>query len=217
MPSWVPTHVDLFRYFPASACVPDARQIAGYVGSPIAIDLPAHGFTSSSLVTFAARTGAALDSMIDPLVTYTVVPVSARFFRLLGVTLAGDGVGLPFVFEDVIPKIDTIMAEVGSYIIANAKAYAAPWTTPPAWAPRLAAHLGAPDVADALRIAESRYPVERTIKRAEIAEKFVEHLRAGEPMTDGVGPIDATDGYPDNAALAAQDAEPTPWRNGGAL
>lgn len=216
MTTWQATHADLFRYFPASACVPDARQIAGVLGSPFVFDLPSHGFSASSLVSFGARTGSTLDSALSPTATYTVAPISGRFFGLVGVTLNGDGVGLPFVFEDVIAKIDGIMADVTSYIVANAKAYAGPWEAAnvPTWAPRLAAHLGAPDVADALRIAEDRYPVARTIKRAEIAEAFIVHLRSGEPMTDNITKnFDATT-EPDNAAFAMADCRPTRWRTG---
>ncbi len=191
--SWVATRQDLERYFPASACVPDSRQIAGIYLSGSTFELVGHGFYGGEPVRLAARAGGTLPAAIDPLVWYTVAPAPSRdFFALVGVTLADIGAGIIFALEDFGPKIDRILLECTSYLVARAKAYAGPWTTPPDWAPRTVAHLAAPEVAAVLRLSPDRYDVEGVKARAAIAEAFCQELNQGQPMGDGVGPVDAT-------------------------
>ncbi len=198
---WVATRQDLERYFPASACVPDSRQLAGIYLSGSTFELVGHGFYGGEPVRLAARAGGTLPAAIDPLTWYTVAPTPSRdFFQLVGVTLADIGSGAIFALEDFGPKIDRILIEVTSYVVARAKAYRAPWTTPPDWAPRLVAHLAAPEVAAVLRLAADRYDVEGVKARAVVAEAFCAELNQGMPMPDGVGPVDATPDVADNAA-----------------
>lgn len=197
---WVATRQDLHTRLPASACVPEARQLAGVVVASNALDLPAHGLTTGDLVSLAARTGATLDSAIDPVTEYPVTVINGRFFRLQGITLAGNGRGLPWLFVNVDATIDRILVDRTSHVIASAIAYRGPWYTPPGWAPGLVADLAAPIVARALRIESARYDVAAVTAAAIEAEKFVEMLRGGAVFGDGVGPIDSTDGQADDAA-----------------
>lgn len=193
--AWVLTRNDVATYggLPASALVPDARQIGNIISSTV--ELCGHGFDPAP-VRFSAGAGATLDTALDPLTWYTAVSDGdPDFFTLLDgstpVTLAGDSVGAIFVLEDVTPKIAAICSAVTSYLVAHAKAYSGPWTTPPGWAPRAGAHLAAPDIAAMLRISAARYDVEATMKRFEAAEALCVRLNKGEPLSDGVGPVDA--------------------------
>lgn len=222
MPSyWVATHSDLFRYFPSAACTPDAKPIeAVYVASSLFCS-PGHGFDGGEPVRFAARPGLAIPSVLSSTVWYTVAPLRSfdeqDFFTVLDpatnlpIVLTDPGSGPFSVKENFLPKIDRIMAERTSYLEANAIAYRGPWVTPPGWAPMIVAQLAAPDVAQTLRIATARYDVAAINARALEAEKFVDMLRNGAPMTDGIGPIDATPLVADDAARM-ENAFPVGWR-----
>ena len=215
---WVATHVDLFRYFPASAADPDARPVAQIYVSASTFELAGHGFSGGEIVRLTNRAGS-LPTGLTPLTWYTVASVSGPDFFTLSVggapvVLTDGGSGTTNVKENFLPKIDLIMAEVTSYLVANAKAYRGQWMTPPLWAPRTAAHLAAPDVAEVLRVPSGRYDVEATKARAEAAEKFVELLRQGMPADDGQGPIDSDDPTPDCSPRVLTGHPRSAWRGG---
>ena len=201
----------------ASAMVPDARALASvdaFQGQSAAVfELPGHGFSGADAlagaerVRFAAVAGVQLDSTIVASRYYDVSIAAGDpdFFTLsyLGapLVLRDDGVGLPYVIENIIPKLDLIMAGVTSEVVSQAKAYKAPWTTPPSWAPLLIARLAAPTVCKVLRVASSRFEVPDVAADYDRAMVQFADLKNGVPMDDGTGPIDADD-IPNDAAIA---------------
>lgn len=194
MSSWVASYKDLITHgLPAAALVPDAREIGGVVGSTV--EICGHGFDLTP-VRFSARAGGTLDTALSPIIWYTAVSGGdPDFFSLLSgsapIALAGDGTGTIMVLEDVRPKLAAMLLARTSYVVAHAKAYAGPWTTPPDWAPMIVAQLTAYDVASQFRIAPSRYDVDLVKTRYLAAEALCVRLDAGEPLGDGVGPVDA--------------------------
>jgi len=234
MTPWVADHRHLALVgIPASAMVADARRLAA-VYQPGTFELPGHGFEGAASLTGSPEpvrfggdsiNGVALDSNIDPRAYYLVgiTNNSPDFFTVTNaagvpLVLAGDGVDLPFVIEDIRPKLDLIMAQWTSKVIAAAKAYKAPWYVPPAWAPLLIAQLASPTVAAILRVARARFDVDSIIANQVEASKQYDDLLRGVPFDDGTGPIDA-DTIPNDAARATNGlltgcVAPMPWLTG---
>lgn len=220
MVPWVADHRHLALVgIAASAMVPDARAIAATypsVGQGTIFELPGHGFSGALALAGAERVrivgpnvnGVVLDTAISPTTYYVVgvVPDDPDFLTLsmpLGAPLLlnGDGVGFPSAIENIIPKIDLIMRQWTSKVIANAKAYKAPWYVAPDWAPLLIAQLAAPSVCSILRVASARFDVADIQVNAAAALAQYNDLAQGVPFDDGIGPIDADD-VPNDAALA---------------
>lgn len=236
MTPWTADHRHLALVgIPASAMVPDARAVAAvYVvsGGAAVFELPGHGFSGTAALAGPERVrfagdninGVRLDSQIVPTIYYdvAVTPGDPDFFTVttgaVPLVLAGDGCGLPFVLENIIPKIDLIMAEWTSKVVANAKAYRAPWFVAPLWAPMLIAHLAAPSVAAVLRVATARFDVADLQVNYERALKQYDDLGNGVPFDDGIGPVDA-DTTPNDTARATNSlltgcVQDTRWLTG---
>lgn len=231
MTAWTADHRHLALVgLPASAMVPDARVLAAVYGSGGGVatfELPGHGFEGANglagaeRVRFCAGNGVSLDSAIDPLRYYTVsVTAGDPDFFTVSLTgtplvLAGDGVEMPSIRQNIIATIDLIMAQWTSHVVSAAKAYAGPWdaATVPTWAPLLVAQLAAPTVCKILRVAVARFEVPDVQADYDRAMVRYTDLKAGKPFDDGSGNFDATS-TPDNAAMAANDADPTAWRTG---
>lgn len=218
----------------ASAMVADARELAGVYltpGQPTIFELPGHGFDGAAglagaeRIRFGARTnGVQLDTAIVPTSYYDVstIPGDQDFFTLslagTPLILSGDGIGLPFTIENIVAKLDIIMAEWTSKVVANAKAYKAPWYVPPGWAPLLIATLAAPTVVKVLRVANARFPVDDVSADYDRAMKQYDDLGNGVPFDDGTGPVDA-DSIPNDTAIATNSIVqgrvcPIPWLSG---
>lgn len=213
--SWVATRQDLLTLggLPADAYRRDALQITNVYQAQSTFELPGHGFQGGEPVRLTGRPGSTLPTGIQPLTWYTAtVTTDPDFFQLVGVTLTDSGSGTIYAIENVWPKIDARLAARTSWVVACAKAYRAPWTTPPGWAPQLVATLVAFDLALALRIPKARYDVDGVAKAYDEAQKFIAtKLDEGAPYTDGVGPIDATPTSAEEAALIARRPGPFDW------
>jgi len=192
--AWVATVEDFVKLggLPRSALRADALPIESVDPSNNRLELPGHFYTGGERVRLATINGS-LPGGLSAAWQTVAPPEDPDFFSLVGVTLTDAGEGAISVIEDVTPGIVAILAAWTSFVVAKAKAYAGPWTTPPAWAPLTVCQLAAPDVASLLRLPPARYPIEQVAKAREAQWKFVtEELGKGEPMSDGVGPVDAT-------------------------
>jgi hypothetical protein len=193
---WIATRQDLIARggLPAAAYQPDSRLVDAFHFDTQLVELRGHGLSGAS-VRFTARAGATLPSGLpttSPGWIQVAQTTDPDFFSLVNVTLTDDGSGAIVVLEDFWPKIDAMLLDWTSYVVAHAKAYLGPWTTPPDWAPGLVARLVAHVAASALRLPEARYPIDDLRKAHEVALEFCDVLNKGEPFPDGVGPIDTT-------------------------
>jgi hypothetical protein len=214
---WIATRQDLIALggLPASAYQPDEREVSAFWPSQNLIELRGHGLSGSS-VRFTATPGATLPTALQvppPGWQVVVATTDPDFFSLVGVTLTDTGSGSIACLEDYWPKIDAKLLAWTSWLVAHAKAYAGPWTTPPDWAPGLVARLVAFDVATALRLPTARYPIDDVRKRAEADMEFCKtKLDEGAPYGDGKGPIDASPLVAENGAVVARPRHPGPFR-----
>lgn len=192
MTLWVATHSDLMLSGLApSACAPDARVIQGVDVATGTWELDAHGFDGGEPVRFVALTGNTIPTGINPLTYYAVAPTLGNpdFFLLSPLLIPSDaGTGTISLVENVIPKIDRIMAQFTSLLVGSAKAYRGPWLLglQPAWAPMLAAMLAAPTICNFFRIPTSRYDIALVARNFEWAEARRTRLENGEQLDDGV-------------------------------
>lgn len=216
---WRATHSDLhLSGLTPSACRPDARALGGVAAGIFQID--GHGFDGGEQVRFSIGDPSpqrALPTGITAGVWYTVAATNGDpdYFALSPLLVpTSSGLGVVWVNENHIPKIDAIMAQWTSILIARAKAYKAPWYTPPTWGPMMVAKLAAPTVASVLRVPEARYSVPMIREGFLWAEERCVWLERGEPLDDGIGPIDASPTVADIGAVAGQDMPPTLWRTG---
>lgn len=222
MPSWIATHADLMLSgLSPAACVPDARETQGVDATTGIWELDGHGFAGGESVRFVALPGNVLPTGINRLTYYAVMPPpSPDFFTLSPPLIPGDaGTGTISLVENVYPKIDAIMAQWTSMLIASAKAYKPPWFIPPTWAAMMVAKLAAPTVASVLRVPTARYDVALVERGFMWAEARRERLENGEPMDDGAGPIDVDPLVSDIGAISANDSTAAPggatlWRTG---
>ncbi len=137
---------------------------------------------------------------------------SSRLFTIThldgsAVTLTDAGTGIIQVLVDAGPMIDAIMAAETSFVVARAHAYKGPWEVPPGWAPMLVGDLGAYRVAKLLRVSSPQYSMEALAEFRTQALTTLGYLAKGEPMSDGVGPIDAS---PNVAEAGATSVAITP-------
>lgn len=204
---WTATRQDLIKLggLPADAYQPDAREVEAFRYAQNLIELRGHGLSGAS-VRFLAKGGATLPTalVLPPPGWVTVAATDdPDFFSITGVTLTDAGSGKVVVLEDFWPKIDAKLLRWTSWVVAHAKAYAGPWTTPPDWAPGVVAALVAFDAAMALRLPSARYPIDDLRKANDAAMAFCDgKLDEGVPYPDGKGPVDATPSVAENAARA---------------
>lgn len=205
--AWSATLQDFFTHgLPPAACVPESRQAASVDYVSGLIELPQHGFFGGERARLrVAGSASALPTGASRLTYYPVnVPSSPDFFSFAGLTMTDNGVGVLTVLEDPTPWILGILAAVSSYVVASHTSSQGPWATPPGWAPRVAGHLAAPDVAQRLRVASPLFKIDDLRDRAKTAEEFMARLVAGKPYNDGVGPIDATPLVADDGAVTIE-------------
>lgn len=236
MTAWTATHLDLALCgISAAAMVPDARAVAATypsVGQGTIFELPGHGFAGVAALAGPERVrlaggninGVVLDTAISPTLYYVANVASGDpdFFTLstLGAPLVlnGDGVGLPSALENIIPKIDLIMARWTSVLISSAIAYSGQWSTPPAWAPLLVATLAAPTVAEVLRVARARFDVTSLTTNTPWATTRLAALEGGATFSDGIGPVDsdtiANDPMRAKNRQTSSGCAPTRWQRG---
>jgi hypothetical protein len=198
---WQATRWDLTRFgIPAAALVPESR-VATVVDVPsCTLSIPGHGFAGGEqLELVPAGLGSALPTGTSAIAAYLakLLPSqSSRLFTLTNldespVTITDAGAGVLTVLVDLGPTVDAIMAAETSFLIAHAKAYAGPWTTPPVWAPMIVADLAGPRIAKLLRVASPQYSLEDLMTFRKQALDMCARLDTGEPYPDGTGPIDA--------------------------
>ena len=217
--SWVATHQDLaLSGLAPAACVPDARDVVAIDIATGTFEVDGHGFNGGEPVRFVAPPGNVLPTGLNPLAYYAVAPPpNPDFFQLNPLLLPGDagswspGVITLRIVENVYPKIDAIMAQWTSMLVASAKAYKGPWISPPPWAPLMVALLAAPTVASRFRVPESRYNVALVERQFAWAEERRKDLDSGQPWNDGVGPIDATSTPGNSDAMRGQSRRSAGW------
>lgn len=189
---WVSTHSDLMLSgLSPAACAPDAREIQGVDLVTGTWELDAHGFDGGELVRFVALVGNTIPTLINPLTYYAVAPTIGNpdFFTLAPLLIPSDaGTGIVSIVENVIPKIDRIMAEFTSLLVGSAKAYRGPWLqgSQPAWTPMMVAKLAAPTICNYLRVPSSRYDIKLVADGFAWAEARRTRLENGEQLDDGV-------------------------------
>lgn len=206
--SWVATFSD-FKAFglPAECWSPPSRQIQSVTVSGSLFELQSHGFSGGESVRIAARgTGSAVPTGLAASSFYTVAPPpNPDFFTLVAVSISDIGTGVLVALENMLPVLAQILAARTSFVIACAKAYAGPWTTPPAWTPQTVCELAALDFHAVLRTSSPLYDVDQVQKKFDAAMAFcLDVLNKGVPMPDGTGPIDATPTKADNGAALAK-------------
>lgn len=215
---WVATHVDLaLSGLSPEACRPDVRHLDGVNTSTGVFEVDGHGFTGGEPIRFSAQAGNTIPTGLIASTFYIVAATNGNpdFFTLSPLLIPSDGgVGEVGVTENILPKIDAIMAEWTSVLISSAIAYPGPWTVAPGWAPMLAAKLAAPTVASRLRVPSAKYDITMVKEGFAWAEDWRKRLRAGELFDDGVGPVAAIAPNVFNAAMGGQDRPPTCWRTG---
>ncbi len=197
--SWSATLEDLFTFgLPGATAAPETRQILSVDAATDEFELPGHALFGGEGVRIRPATTGTLPTGLSSRTRYTVAtPDDSDFFSLLlagsPVSLSDTGSGVLTLLVDITPKLTRIVQARSSYLVARAKAYAGPWDTPPGWAPQTAAILAAYDVAAVLRVSSPQYSLEDLRTRAEKVEAWIAgSLDKGVPMSDGVGPIDAT-------------------------
>ncbi len=199
--SWVATRQDLARYgLTGAACASETRQATVADIPTCTFALPGHFFSGGEQIEFStAGSGSVLPAGLSAIASYLVTPLtpaSMRLFRITDsngnpVTITDAGAGVLNVILDLGPTIDAIMAAESSFLIANAKAYAGPWSTPPGWAPMIVGDLAAARVAKLFRVASPQYSMDQLLEFRRQALVFCAVLAKGEKMDDGVGPVDA--------------------------
>ncbi|HSM93376.1 MAG TPA: hypothetical protein VLT47_10870 [Anaeromyxobacteraceae bacterium] len=200
MSSWVASRYDLTRFgVTAAALVPEARTAQVVDVPSCTFALPGHGFGGGEQLELAPAAGGVLPagtSAIASYLTKLLPSQSSRLFTITNldgspVTITDAGSGVLTVLVDMGPTVDAIMAAETSLVVARAKAYRGPWTTPPAWAPAMVADLAGPRIAKLLRVSSPQYSITDLMTFREQALRQLDSMAKGEPMNDGVGPIDA--------------------------
>jgi hypothetical protein len=195
----------------AAALVPESRQAKVVDVPTFTISLPGHWFEGGEQVELAsAGAGSALPTGTSAILAYLtkLLPSnSSNLFTITNldgspVTIADAGVGVLTVLIDLGPTVDAILAAESSLVVARAKAHRGPWTSAPPWAEAMAVDLAGPRIAKLLRVASSTYKIEDLMTFRSQALAQLEKMADGEPMDDGVGPVDATPTAPDNAPRA---------------